>query len=60
MTFFKELLEEIDEDGSGEIEFGEFCQVYFLKNNLLLNPYKGYLECTLVQWRLSIYPCGHR
>ena len=24
---FQELLEEIDEDGSGEIEFGEFCQV---------------------------------
>ena len=23
----KEILEEIDEDGSGEIEFGEFCQV---------------------------------
>ncbi len=23
----QELLEEIDEDGSGEIEFGEFCQV---------------------------------
>lgn len=23
----KEILEEIDEDGSGEIEFGEFCQL---------------------------------
>ena len=23
----QEILEEIDEDGSGEIEFGEFCQV---------------------------------
>ena len=26
----QELLEEIDEDGSGEIEFGEFCQVGIL------------------------------
>ena len=23
----KDILEEIDEDGSGEIEFAEFCQV---------------------------------
>ena len=23
----QEILEEIDEDGSGEIEFGEFCQL---------------------------------
>jgi Ca2+-binding EF-hand superfamily protein len=26
----KDILEEIDEDGSGEIEFAEFCQVSFL------------------------------
>ncbi len=25
----KDILEEIDEDGSGEIEFAEFCQVSF-------------------------------
>ncbi len=26
----KDILEEIDEDGSGEIEFAEFCQVRFI------------------------------
>ena len=27
----KDILEEIDEDGSGEIEFAEFCQVRWQK-----------------------------
>jgi len=27
----KDILEEIDEDGSGEIEFAEFCQVRLQK-----------------------------
>jgi Ca2+-binding EF-hand superfamily protein len=30
----KDILEEIDEDGSGEIEFAEFCQVNEKMSNL--------------------------
>ena len=39
---------------------------YFCPSNekidekIQLISYKRYLECTLVQWRLSVYPWGHR
>ena len=37
------------------MHFLGIMNVNFAKKQMQLISYKGYLECTLIQWRLSIY-----
>ena len=53
-----EILAEIDEDGSGEIEFAEFCQVIHPYTFIL--PYITYsYPFTHIPIHLFIQPCNH-